>query len=294
MALAALLTALLAAVPPLVVTTTQDLAAIASAVAGSELRVEYLVPGIANTHDVELKPSYALKLAKSDAVVRVGLGLDDWSHALVENSRNARLKPGAPGNIDASEGCSLMDVPTGEVDRSMGDVHPYGNPHYLLDPENGLTVARSLGRRFGALWPDRKAVFDSGVARFERDYAARRAQWSPLLDKVRGMKVVSYHRMWGYFARFSGIEPVGELEPKPGIPPTANHTRALVEKMQTESVRIIIREPFYEMRTPESVARLTGARIVTLAPQVGALPDAGDYLAMFDTNLRLLAEAVGN
>jgi len=294
MTITALLAALVIGAPPLVVTTTQDLASIAEVIAGDRLRIEYLVPGVANTHDVELKPSYALKLARADAVVRVGLGLDDWVLTLIETARNPRLRPGTPGNADASEGCSLLDVPAGAVDRSMGDVHPHGNPHYLLDPENGLIVARNLSRRFGMLWPEHRAAFDSGLARFERDHARHRERWSPLLDRIRGTKVVSYHRMWVYFARFSGIEPVGELEPKPGIPPTAGHTRALIERMRAEGARVIIREPFYEMRTPQFVAGKTGARVVTLAPQVGALPDADSYWAMFETNLRMLVEALGD
>ncbi len=139
---------------PLVVASTEDLAAIARAIAGDEVRVEFLAPGTANTHTIELKPSYAMKLVKARAIIRVGLGLDNWMLSLIENSRNRALVPGAPGHIDASEGCALLDTPDGPVDRSMGDVHPFGNPHYLLDPANGLVVARNLARRFSTLFPE--------------------------------------------------------------------------------------------------------------------------------------------
>jgi len=288
---------LLLAVPcvakPLVVATTEDLASIATAIAGDELSVDFLAPGSANTHAIELKPSYAMKLVKAKAVVRMGLALDNWVLSLIENSRNRALVPGAPGHIDASEGCAILDVPTGAVDRSMGDVHPFGNPHYLLDPANGMTVARSLSQRFSTLFPASDAAFRRNLAAFEAAYEAKQRGWEPMIARLKGSKVVTYHRMWGYFARFSGIDPVAEVEPKPGIPPTASHTRQVVDLMKAQAVKLIVRSPFYESKTPQSMAAQTGAKVVTLAPQVGALPEVTDYWAMFDINLRRLVEAQG-
>lgn len=295
MKLAAVLAFLLiapGAAKPLVIATTQDLAAIATAIAGEELAVEFLAPGTANTHAIELKPSYALRLVKADAVIRNGLALDNWVLSLIENSRNRALVPGAPGHIDASEGCSLLDVPTGAVDRSMGDVHPFGNPHYLLDPANGVVVAHHLAQRFSALFPASAQVIERNLAAFSATYEARKRTWEPLIARLRGVEVVTYHRMWGYFARFSGIVPVAEIEPKPGIPPSASHTRQVVEVMRARGVRIIVRSPFYEAKTPSSIAAQTGARMVTLAPQVGALPEVGDYWSVFDTNLARLIAAL--
>jgi zinc/manganese transport system substrate-binding protein len=233
-----------------------------------------------------------LKLVKAKAVVRVGLGLDDWIFSLIENSRNAKLRLGSPGHIDASEGCKLLDIPQGRIDRSMGDVHPYGNPHYLLDPQNGAIVARNLTTRFTNLFPKGKATFESNLKAFESSYKSNMKSWKPLLEKLSGTKVVTYHKMWGYFARFSGINPVGEIEPKPGIPPTAGHTREVVEMMKAQKVSIIIRSPFYEKRTPKSIASQTDAVVVTLASQVGALPKAKGYWSLFETNLKILAEVV--
>ncbi len=277
---------------PLVVASTEDLAAIARAIAGDEVRVEFLAPGTANTHTIELKPSYAMKLVKARAIIRVGLGLDNWMLSLIENSRNRALVPGAPGHIDASEGCALLDTPDGPVDRSMGDVHPFGNPHYLLDPANGLVVARNLARRFSTLFPESAETFHRNLLAFEAAYEAKQREWEPLVARVRGTKVVTYHRMWGYFARFSGIEPVAEIEPKPGIPPTPGHTKRVVELMRSLGVTVIVRSPFYEAKTPRAIAAQTGARVVTLAPQVGALPEANDYWALFDVNLRRLLDAL--
>lgn len=279
---------------PQVVTTTEDLASIAGWVAGDKLSVTYLVPGKANVHSIELKPSYALKLRKADVVIRVGLGLDDWIFALIDNSRNKRLKQGELGHIDASEGCHVRDIPQQKITRLMGDVHPYGNPHYLLEPHNGVKVAETITRRFSLLFPEHTSYFEGRFLLFEETYTRKMEEWKPALAALNKVKVVTYHKMWGYFAAFTGIEPVGEIEPKPGIPPTAKHTRQVISLMMESGVSLIIRSPFYESRTAAMIAGKTNAQVITLAPQVGALPEATDYWSLFDTNITTLLKAVHN
>ncbi|MFC1555091.1 metal ABC transporter substrate-binding protein [candidate division KSB1 bacterium] len=275
---------------PLVITSTEDLYAIASAIGGDAVNVEYLAPGKANTHLIEVKPSYAVKLMKADAVIVVGLGLDRWMLRLIDNSRNRKIRPGTDGYIDASEGCNILDKGI-NVDRSMGDVHPQGNPHYLLHPKNGLTVAENLTKTFSGLFPENAAIFEENLKTFQNDFEDFNNNLVEKLGKIKGLEVVTYHKMWDYFSDFSGIELVSEIEPKPGIPPTAGHTQEVIEKIKQTGIKIIIRSPFYEDRTPKKIASETGAVVLTLAPQVGALDEVKDYFSLFTYNINKIYEA---
>ncbi len=280
-----------AASKDIVVTTTQDLASIASVIAGDLLDIQFLAPGKANIHLIELKPSYAVKLTRAKAVIIMGMSFDKWIFRLIENSRNSKIKPGSKGYIDASHGCNILGQ--GEhTDRTMGDVHPEGNPHYLLDPENGLIIARNVAEKFSVLFPKHKTDFEANLAKFENEYNSFIERIQPQLELIKGQKVITYHKMWEYFSRFTGIELTAEIEPKPGIPPTARHTGDLIRLMKEQSIGIIIRSPFYEKRTADKIASGTGAVVLTLAPQVGAVDDVKTYFDMFEFNIQKIAGAV--
>ena len=280
-----------AADKPLVITSTEDLASIASAIGGEAVHVEFLAPGKANTHLIEVKPSYAMKLIKADVVIIVGLAFDRWVYRLIDNSRNRNIRPGTNGFIDASEGCVILDKGK-TVTRLMGDVHPQGNPHYLLNPRNGIIVAENIAKRFSGLFPDYSNVFEENLSQFKKNYKVLLDKIQPRLKLIKNAKAVSYHKMWDYFMEFSALDIVAEIEPKPGIPPTARHTQHVVNLMKQENVRIIIRSPFYEERTPKKIAAETGAVVLTLAPQVGAADKVSDYWSLFEFNVAKIYEAV--
>ncbi|MGQ0645265.1 MAG: metal ABC transporter substrate-binding protein [Elusimicrobiota bacterium] len=277
-----------------VVATTPDLASIARAVGGDRVRVESLAAGAQNPHFVEAKPSLMVKLMKADLFVQTGLDLESgWAPPLVQGSRNRKIQPGAPGHLDASAAVSPLEIPA-DVSRSGGDVHPGGNPHYLQDPENGRLVARLLAQKMAELSPEDAGVFQSRLAAFETSLDEALARWHRALKPHAGAKFVSYHRTWPYFARRFGLVSAGEIEPKPGIPPTAEHTAALVSRMKAEKVRIVFTDPWYETRTPAFIARQSGAALAPMALQPGARPGTADYLDMLDHNVKTAAEILGS
>ncbi len=276
-----------------VVTTTEDLASLVREVGGEGVAVEALARGYQDPHFVEPKPSFILKLLKADLLVVVGRDLEaGWLPPLVQQSRNARIQPGAPAYLDASLTARVLDVPTGQVTRAMGDVHALGNPHYWLDPANGRRIAVAIRDKLAALRPERAASFNGRYAEFDRRLAAAERRWDALMAPYRGVKVVTYHRSWPNFAERFGLDVIGYVEPRPGIPPSPAHTRELIQVMISQQITLLLVEPYFDVRTPEAVARQAGARVLQLTPSVGGAPPATDYFALFDYNLGLLADAV--
>ncbi len=282
----------LAAAPIRVVTTTTDLASIVRSVGGGRVSVENLASPVQDPHFVEAKPSLIVKLIKADLFILNGLELEaGWAPLLVQGSRNPRIQAGTPGYLDASTAIQPIDVPI-SPDRSGGDVHPGGNPHYMADPENARLVARVVAVRLKALDPAGADDYDAGLAALERRLDEGLKRWKEKLAFAEGARFVSYHKNWNYFARRFGLLLSGEMEPKPGIPPTAAHTAALIERMKLEKVRLILNDPWYESRTPGFVARETGARVVPMGMYPGAYPGTEDYIAAVERNVRLVAEAL--
>jgi zinc/manganese transport system substrate-binding protein len=211
---------------------------------------------------------------------------------LLQNARNARVLPGQPGHLDASAAITPLEVPTGTIDRSMGDVHAAGNPHYLLDPENGLAVARLIRDRLIELRPAAADGFRERYTAFEQELRAAEARWTDALQKARGVKVVVDHNLWPYFARRYGLIIAGYLEPKCGLPPTTKHLAAVVEEMKSDGIRVVLSSPYFDPRHTDFIARATGARIVPLAHQVGSRPGTEDYLKMISYNIEQLGAAL--
>ena len=276
-----------------VVTTTEDLAALAREIGGDRVEVEAIARGFQDPHFVEAKPSFILKLYSADLLVVVGRELEvAWLPPLITQSRNGKIQPGGPGYLDASLTASILDIPTGQITRAMGDVHPLGNPHYWLDPDNGLAMAKALQRKLTELSAADAGYFAARYTDFASRVAAAKARWQAALAPYRGLKVVTYHRSWPNFADEFGLDVVGYVEPKPGIPPSPAHTLTLIEEMKRQNVKLILMEPYFDQQTPDAIARRTGARVVVMLPSVGGTKDVKTYIDLFDHDISLLTSAI--
>ena len=281
------------AAPPRVVTTTEDLAALVREVGGAKVSVESLARGYQDPHFVEAKPSFILKLHDADLLVVVGRELEiSWLPPLLTQSRNAKIQPGASGYLDASNGVRILDLPTGQITRAMGDVHSQGNPHYWLDPENGRIIARAIATSLISIAPADRATFEQRLADFERRLTEASKRWMTAMAPYKGAKVVTYHRSWPNFTERFGLEVIGYVEPKPGIPPTPSHTIDLIAEMKRQQVKLVLVEPYFDRKTPDSIAREVGGKVLVLTPSVGGVKEASDYLSLFDYNIRLLTTAL--
>jgi zinc/manganese transport system substrate-binding protein len=294
-----LLLAILSSVPALaqgklnVVTTTEDLASIARDVGGDRITVEAMAKGYQDPHFVEAKPSFILKLQKADVLIVVGRDLEiGWLPPLIQQSRNSRIQPGSGGYLDASMHASILEIPAGQVTRAMGDVHPQGNPHYWLDPENGKRIAKDIADKLSQQRPNDRAAFEQGLASFTARVDDGVKRWLAQMAPFKGMKVVTYHRSFPNFAARFGLDIVGYVEPKPGIPPTPQHTLDLINEMKRQNVKLVLIEPYFDSKTPNSIGRATGAEVVVLPPSVGGVKEATDFIKLFDYDINLLVEAI--
>jgi zinc/manganese transport system substrate-binding protein len=282
------------AAPLRVVTTTEDLASLTREIAGDRVTVESIARGYQDPHFVEAKPSFILKLNRAELLVVVGRELEiGWLPPLIQQSRNAKIQPGAGGHLDASLGARILDVPTGQVTRAMGDVHPQGNPHYWLDPGNGRRIAQAIQRKLSALRPADAGHFAARYADFDRRLAAAEKRWDTAMAPFKRTKVVTYHRSWSNLVDRFGLDVIGFVEPRPGIPPSPAHTFALMQEMKRAGVKVLLVEPYFDLKTPNAIGRETGAQVVVLPPSVGGVPQARDYIALFDHIVGLLSGALG-
>jgi zinc/manganese transport system substrate-binding protein len=275
-----------------VVATTQDLESIVKEVGGDKVETESLAKGYQDPHFVEAKPSFILRLNRADLLVVVGRELEiGWLPALINQARNAKIQPGAAGYLDASLTAKILDIPTGAVTRAEGDVHPQGNPHYWLDPENGRRIAKAVRERLSQLDPGNAALFAQREADFDRRLGEAEQRWKATMAPYKGLKVVTYHRSWPNFADAFALDVVGYVEPKPGIPPSPSHTLDLIQQMKRDNVKIIIIEPYFDPKTPNSIGSQTSAQVVTLAPSVGGEKEVTDYFKLFDYDIAKLIAA---
>lgn len=268
-----------------VVSSTADLASIARMIGGDLVDVTSINTGPADPHFVEVLPSYMIKVKKAHVYLRAGLDLDRWALPIIDGSRNAKLLV-----VDCSKHIAPLNVPTGKVDASMGDVHPQGNPHYWLDPDNGVVIATDVADALARADAGNAAAYRAGLDRFKAEIERRKPLWQEKARPLAGIEIVTFHDTWPYFSRAFGLNVAGWVEPLPGIEPTPSHTAALIEMMKGRNIRIIGVEPYKSKRTPEAIARATGAKIIDLPPSVGGAPGADDYFALFDVLLDTLRE----
>jgi ABC-type Zn uptake system ZnuABC Zn-binding protein ZnuA len=273
-----------------VITTIPELADMTRQIGKELVEVESLTRGVEYMHAVPVKPSFVPKLNRADILVENGLDLEiSWLAALLEVANNSKILPGQPGRIDCSVGISVLDVPR-TVDRSEGDVHPKGNPHYTLDPLNGKTMARNIAAGLSRNYSQHRAAFEKNLNSYLAELEKAIERWQTLAAPLKGVKIVTYHQDWIYFVNRFGLQQIGTIELKPGIEPTPNHLVSLVQRMQQEKARVIIYGPQSD-RYPRQLASQTGASVVRLQSIAGALPDTDTYIKFIDYNLRSLLAA---
>jgi zinc/manganese transport system substrate-binding protein len=311
-----------------VVTTTSDLRSVVEAVGGDKVEVSSLGTGREDPHFIDAKPSCMVLARDADLWVRIGMELEiGYENLVIDGSRNTKIRIGSPGHLDASEGVIRLEVPTGKIDRSMGDVHPQGNPHYWLDPLDMRIVAKNIAARLTKLRPGDDAYFNERLKAFlarldggmfgstlmaaaatatgsadqagaklwalllkgQLDDFVKEQGGDPVLDgwfgtmrPFRGVKILTYHRSWSYFANRFGLDVVAELEPKPGIEPSPAHLSELVDKIASDKVRFLLMEPFYSRQAPDWLAAKTGIAVVDVANSVGGRSEATDYISLMD------------
>ena len=267
-----------------VITTSTDLKSIAEYIGGDKVEVESIAKGYANLHHVDPKPNFMVKLSKADLFIRIGLGLEQWSRLLIDGARNPRIRFGAPGHVVASVGVDIQRViqAGAMVDRSMGDIHIFGNPHYWLDPLNGKIIARNILNGLKRISPENTEYFDENKRLFDKEIDTRMTQWIGKMKPYFGTKVVAYHITWPNFSKRFGINVVDYVELKPGIAPSPAHIAALIKRMKAEGIKIIIRGPFYENKIPAFIASKTGASVLTLPTSVEGVSGVKDYFDLFD------------
>ena len=272
-----------------VVTTTQDLASLTREVGGDKVDVMAMALGYQDPHFVNPKPSYLVKLRNADLLVAVGLELEvSWLPALVQQSRNNKILGGNNGFLNASVGCKILQRPNVRLNRSMGDVHPFGNPHYWLEPENGRIIAQNIVKKLSKVDPENTPFYQSRLTDFVRRLNEASIRWDEMMMPYEGVQVVTYHNSWPNFANRYALDVVGYVEPKPGVPPSPAHMLRLIQQMKAAQVKVIIVEPYFDLKIPESVARATGAKVVVLMPSVAGTEEITDYFSLFDYNLNLL------
>ena len=274
-----------------VVTSIETFADLARKVGGDRVEVKSLSRGYKDPHFVEPKPSLVIDLNRADLLVHVGLELEvGWLPPLVLGARNAKIQLGQPGNLDASVGIPILDVPQTKIDRSMGDIHPQGNPHYWVPPGNALIIAREIAERLKAIDPAGAAGYEARLAKFDAELARHRGEWEQRAAALRGTKVVTYHKSWSYVSSWLGLQEVGYVEPKPGIPAPPSHIAQLIGLMRRENVKLILMESFYPRNTVDLVADKAGARAVVLPSDVGATPAIKDYFDLVDAVIQKLTQ----
>ena len=216
----------------------------------------------------------------------------DASSGLRNKSRTAAQQPGAAGYLDASGNVKILEIPTGQITRAMGDVHPSGNPHYWLEPDNGRHIAHAIREKLSELAPANRAYFDQRYNDFDKRLGDAQKRWEATLAPYKGTKLVTYHRSWPNFMEHFGLDVIGYVEPKPGVPPSPTHTLELIAEMKRVGAKIIVVEPYFDLKTAQSIASQIGGQVLVLAPSVGGTKEATDYLKLFDYDINVLATAL--
>ena len=273
-----------------VVATTTALADIANEVAQDKIHAYAIASPKQNIHHYAPTPKDVLKVKKADILIHEGLDLEAWRQPLLDAAGNTRFLGEGQCSIDVSKGISLLEVPT-SLSRAGGDIHAFGNPHYISDPESAKIIATNIAEGLARIAPENADFFMKNAEAFNRKMDEKIKTWKERLAHFNGAPIITYHRSWSYFAQRFGLVIVGEIEPKPGIPPTAKHLAEIIQLIREKKVKVIIKEPFEDTQAPKKIAQETGAQVVTLSQAVGEPKSAKDYLSLMDQNVSLLQEA---
>jgi ABC-type Zn uptake system ZnuABC Zn-binding protein ZnuA len=275
-----------------VLATLPDLWAISRAIVGDLGEVHVATRPGQNPHDLEIRPSQIVLVKRAEILVRNGLEEDSWIDPVIESSGNPRLLRGAPSVIEAVRGLTILKMRTGAIDRSMGDVHPSGNPHFTLDPATLPVVTGNIVAGLSALHPDLAERLETNRRAFLDEVAAAARRWSATLAPYRGAPIVSYHDSWPYFYRAFGLEELGVIEDRPGVPPSPQHLVALIRLMRERRAKVVLVESWYPTDTPAAVARPAGARVLVLPQSPGAMKGTDTYIAHLEFLVTAIARAL--
>ena len=277
-----------------VVATTSEYGALATQIGGARVAVTTIAKPTEDPHFVDARPSQIVALNRADVLIEGGAELEvGWLPPLLEGARNGKILAGAPGRVVASEGIQLVDIPSA-ADRSQGDTHLAGNPHFMLDPLNAKVVAEHIARVFSALDPAGAPTFKGNLAQFQASLAAKMTEWTATLKPFAGRPIVTYHPTWRYFGRRFGLVADIFLEPKPGIPPSPPHLAEVMQKMLAQKIRVLLVEPYQPRKTAEGVAARTNAVVVDVCQFPGGLPGTETYIALIDANVKRIAQALAS
>ena len=276
-----------------VVTTMSTFADLAKQIGGEYVNVSYVAPPRFNPHFIECRPSDVLKVKEADLFIHAGLDLEAWRGPLLDAAGNPNLFQDGPGELDLSPGIPLLEVPTQQLSRLMGDIHIYGNPHYWVNPENGRIIAKEIADKLSQVDPAHAEVYRKNLEAFQQRLDRQIAQWKQMARALQGKEVIAYHNEWPYLAQFLGIKIEQFLEPKPGIPPSPKQLGFLEDYMKGRHIKVIIQPTYQPRDSSEALARRTGAKVAILCQNVGELPQAKDYFSMMDYNVRQLVQALG-
>lgn len=275
-----------------VVSTTSEYGALATEIGGNRVSVTTIAKPTEDPHFVDARPSQIVALNRADVLIEGGAELEvGWLPPLLDGARNGKVLAGAPGRIVASEGIQLLDIPLA-ADRSQGDAHVAGNPHFMLDPQNAKIVAQHIARVFTSLDPAGASTYQVNVDNFSARLDAKMKEWTEALRPYASRQIVTYHPTWRYFGRRFSLRADTFLEPKPGIPPSPPHLAKVMEKMETENIRILLVEPYQPRKTAEAVAAKTNAVLVEVAQFPGAIPGTTTYIDLVDTVVKRVAQAL--
>ena len=276
-----------------VVATTEDLGSLAREIGGDKVSVTSLARGYQDPHFVDPKPSFILAVSRADVLIVVGRELEiGWLPPLLTSSRNSKIQVGGPGYLDASSNVKILELPTGEITRAMGDVHPLGNPHYWLEPGNGRRIAQAIRDKLSQLSSGNASYFAQRYSDFDTRLAAGEKRWDATMAPYKGTKLVTFHRSWPNFMERWGLDVIGYVEPKPGIPPTPQHTIEVIDEMKRQNAKLIIVEPYFDLKTPQAIANQVGGKVLVLAPSVGGAKEVTDYIQLFEYDVNQLAAAL--
>lgn len=271
-----------------VITTTEDLAFITKYIGKDFVEVESLAKGYENLHFVTIRPSFIVKLRNANMLVISGMGLDEWINPLIEKSSNKKIFNNSPGYVDASNGIKPLEVPSEKIDRSMGDIHPEGNPHYWLDPVNSKFMALNITKGLKKVDPDNANEYEKNYMQYLKTLSSKLNIWLKEAKSFQGKKIITYHSSWPYFAKRFNIIIANTIEPKPGIPPSAKHVNLLIKQIKQENISLIMTEPYFSNSVPQMISKKTGIKALIIPSSTKGIKDANDYFALFDTIIEIL------
>jgi zinc/manganese transport system substrate-binding protein len=276
-----------------VVAATDNLAWVTQQIGGSQVSVEYLARGDQDPHQIDARPSQVVKLARADMLVRIGMDLDLWLDPLIDAARNPKVARGGRGYVDAHVGLRPLEVPSGKLDPSMGDIHVYGNPHYEFSPEVMRTVvARNISEGLSRVDPGNAATYRSNYSSLSARIEEAEKRWRAKLAPYRGRPVVTYHKTFPYLLQYFGLKEFDNVEPRPGIEPSAGHVAQVARDMKQNGVKAIITESYRSRRFSDLLAKQSGGVVVSIPGGVGGEKGIDSYFALMDAIVNRIAGAL--